>query len=158
VKTTRTAARVDLQSAGAGRDGKLARTKTARSVRTIRMSDELRLMLRKAYMASEHKQPDAFVFSCESGTAPIYSNARKALAGAIKEAGIEYDKTSHRASFHGFRHGAVSALIRNGADPVRVARFVGDRVETVLSVYAGEWEGARDDNLGDVLSAALSIA
>jgi hypothetical protein len=41
---------------------------------------------------------------------------------------------------------------------VRVARFVGDRVETVLSTYAQEWATAKDENLGDVLAAALSVS
>ena len=49
--------------------------------------------------------------------------------------------------FRGFRHGAVSALIRAGVDPVRVAKYVGDRVETTLSTYAHEWEAQGDDNL-----------
>jgi hypothetical protein len=32
---------------------------------------------------------------------------------------------------------------------VRVAKYLGDDVETVLSTYAHEWETARDDNLGE---------
>jgi hypothetical protein len=32
----------------------------------------------------------------------------------------------------------------------------GDDIQTVLSTYAQEWETAKDDNLGDVLAAALS--
>jgi hypothetical protein len=56
------------------------------------------------------------------------------------------------------RHGAVSAMIRAGVDPVRIARFVGDRVETILSTYAHEWATLRDDNLGDVLDAARAAS
>jgi hypothetical protein len=52
------------------------------------------------------------------------------------------------------RHGAVSAMIRAGVDPVRIARFVGDRVETILST----WATLRDDNLGDVLDAARAAS
>lgn len=47
-------------------------------------------------------------------------------------------------------------MIRAGIDPVRIARFVGDRVETVLASYAHEWTTLRDDNLGDILGAAIS--
>lgn len=74
----------------------------------------------------------------------------------IKAAGITFDKETERVSFHCLRHGAVSALIRAGADPVRVARFVGDRVETILSTYAQEWASARGDDLGDLVGAALA--
>jgi integrase len=137
-----------------GRDGTLGRTKTERGVRTIGMSDELRRALREHVLASG----PGFVFACESGRPPSYRNARRALASAVDGAGIEYEKTTHRVGFHVFRHGAVSALIRAGADPVRVARFVGDRVETVLSTYAQEWAMAKEENLGDVLAAALALA
>jgi integrase len=139
-----------------GRDGKLTRPKTERGHRTIRMSIELRRVLRGHWVASGQLQ--GFVFACESGNAPSYRNARKALDRAVKESGISYDKMTHRAGFHGFRHGAVSALIRAGADPVRVAAFVGDKVETVLSMYAQEWATAKGDDLADVLGAALGIS
>jgi integrase len=120
------------------------------------MSAELRRVLRELYVASG--QRPRFVFACESGRAPSYRNARRALDGAITAAEIEWDDETHRLSFHCLRHGAVSALIRNGADPVRVARFVGDKVETLLSTYAQEWAAAQGDDLADVLGAALSVS
>jgi integrase len=135
--------------------GKLTRTKTPGSVRTISLSAELRLVLREHFMASGQRQ--GFIFACESGLPPNYANARKALARALAAAGITYDREKERVSFHAFRHGAASALIRAGADPVRVARFLGDDVQTVLSTYAQEWATAKDDNLGDVLAAALAV-
>jgi hypothetical protein len=49
-------------------------------------------------------------------------------------------------------------MIRAGVDPVRIARFVGDGVETILSTYAHEWATLRDDNLGDVLDAAMAAS
>ena len=137
-----------------GLDGKLARTKTERGVRTISLSGELRRVLREHWVAGGQLQ--GFVFACESGRPPSYRNSHRALGKAIKDAEIEYDKETHRLSFHAFRHGAVSALIRSGTDPVRVARFVGDRVETVLSTYAQEWATASEENLGDVLGNALA--
>jgi integrase len=138
-----------------GRDGKLTRTKTERGVRQVGMSAELRRVLRELVAIG---QRPGFVFACESGRAPSYRNARRALDGAITAAKIEWDDGSHRLSFHCLRHGAVSALIRNGADPVRVARFVGDKVETALSTYAQEWAAAQGDDLADVLGAALAVA
>jgi integrase len=81
----------------------------------------------------------------------------RALGAAVKAAEVEYDKETHRVGFHCFRHGAVSALIRNGGDPVRVARFIGDDVRTILSTYAQEWATAQGDDLSDLLGAALSV-
>jgi integrase len=138
-----------------GRDGRRTRCKTTRSVRTLAMGAELRRNLLEHFMASRDKRPGAFVFACEGGAPPSYHNARKALAKAIDKAGITYDNERERLSFHAFRHAAVSAMIRAGIDPVRIAAFVGDRVETILSTYAHEWATLKDDNLGDVLGDAM---
>jgi integrase len=67
-----------------GRDGKLARTKNGK-VRTISMSAELRLVLRELYVASG--QRSGFVFASETGLAPSYANARRALERAIRDPG-----------------------------------------------------------------------
>jgi hypothetical protein len=80
------------------------------------------------------------------GRSPLRSRRRISLT----------TRRSNRVGFHGFRHGAVSALIRAGVDPVRVAKYVGDRVETILSTYAHEWKAQGDDNLGDVLGTAMA--
>jgi integrase len=139
-----------------GRDGKLTRPKTERGVRVIGMSPELRRTLREHWVAQGQLQ--GFIFACSSGAPPTYTNARRALGAAVKAAGIDFDTTTHRVGFHGFRHGAVSALIRNGADPVRVAMFIGDDVRTILSTYSHEWASTRGDDLGDLLGTALSIS
>ncbi len=131
------------------------RTKSESGVRTIKMSPELRRVLR-AHL-DETSRSEGFVFGTASGHAPSYRNARREFDRAVKAAGIEYDTETHRLSLHSLRHAGVSALIRNGADPVRVARFVGDKVETVLSTYAQEWAAAKDDDLADVLGAALAV-
>jgi integrase len=118
--------------------------------RQANASDEQRAApraLREHYVACGQLQ--GFVFACESGMPANYANARNPLSRALTAAGVEDDKETQRASFHAFRHGAASALIRAGADPVRVAKYLGDDVETVLSTYAHEWETARDDNLGE---------
>jgi integrase len=140
-----------------GRDGKVEqRTKSERGVRTIKMSPELRRVLREHQIASG--QRPGFVFANSTGRPPSYHNARRALSRAVEAAGIAFDREAERVSFHCLRHGAVSALIRAGADPVRVARFVGDRVETILSTYAHEWASQQGDDLGDMLGAALSVS
>jgi integrase len=138
-----------------GRHGEVARTKTANSVRTISLGAELRRVLRELQLSSGVR--DGFIFATESGAPTEYGNARKALAKAISRAEVAFNPETHRVSFHSFRHSAASALIRNGVDPVRVARYLGDRVETVLSVYAQEWAVRGDDDLGDVLGAAVSV-
>jgi integrase len=140
-----------------GRDGQLTRPKTDRSMRTIRVGSDLRRELLAYYMSSTDKAPGAFVFAHYSAAPPEYHNARRALVDAIEEAGIVYDSKTHRVGFHGFRHGAVSALIKAGADPARVARYVGDKIETILSTYT-QWEAQADDNLGDLLGNAMSTA
>jgi len=131
------------------------RMKSDNGVRTVGMSPELRRILREHFVASGQPQ-QGFVFACASGKPLTPRNASRALNVAIKSAGIEYDADRFRFGFHAFRHAGVSALICSGVDPVRVARFIGDRVETVLSVYAHEWATANDQNLGDVLGNALS--
>jgi integrase len=47
-------------------------------------------------------------------------------------------------SFHGFRHLAASSLIRSGVDVVRVARFLGDDIQTVMATYARDIEKAEE--------------
>jgi hypothetical protein len=65
-----------------------------------------------------------------------------------QEGGIERDEEQDCFSYHSA--GAV--------DPVRVARFLGNKVETILSTYAHEWAARGDnENLGGVLAGALSV-
>jgi integrase len=101
--------------------------------------------------------------SCAKGKGPSQrtpdriARCSRALAKAIEDAGITYDKKVERVGFHGFRHGAVSALIRAGKDPVSVAAYVGDKVETILSTYAHLWK-KDGDNLGQDLEAEVLTA
>lgn len=140
-----------------GRDGKLTRLKTERSRRAVPIGSELRRILLEHQMASGRPAGDAFVFGGSTGAPPTYRNACRELSRVLTKAKIHWDEETERVSWHGLRHGAVSALIRSGADPVRVAQFVGDRVQTVMSVYASEWQEASDENLGDALDAALNV-
>jgi integrase len=112
----------------------------------------------EAKIAAEDKSASAFVFACEGGAPPGYRNAARALTKVVKAAKIEFDKETERVSFHVFRHAAVSALIRAAVDPVRVANFVGDKVQTILTTYAQEWATDQDDDLSDVLGDAMAGA
>ena len=56
-------------------------------------------------------------------------------------------------------HSFVSRLISNGIDPVTVAALAGDKVETILKVYAHEYDRARRGaELRDRISAANTAA
>jgi integrase len=58
-------------------------------------------------------------------------------------------------SCHDLRHSFVSRLISNSIDPVTVAALAGDKVETILKVYAHEYDRARRGaELRDRISAA----
>lgn len=138
-----------------GRDGTRVRCKTERSVRTLTMSAELKRTLREHQLASGRR--NGFLFASKGGAAPSYHNARRELTRALEKAGIAWDTETERVSYHALRHGAVSAMIRAGVDPVRIASFIGDRVETVLSVYSHEWEAGREGNVADVLAAAYGV-
>ncbi len=82
-------------------------------------------------------KPEDFVFATASGRAWNQRNASRALADAAEKAGIEGLTT------HALRHGFVSWLIREGFDPVRVARQVGHTSAAfTLTVYAQEFEEA----------------
>lgn len=50
--------------------------------------------------------------------------------GLLKRAGVPYRK------FHVLRHTHASRLLAAGVDPAEVARRIGDRIETVMKVYA----------------------
>lgn len=61
-------------------------------------------------------------------------------------------------SCHDLRHTAISRWIAAGLDPVTVARMAGDKVETIMSTYAHEFDAAKNrDGLRDKLEAGTSI-
>ena len=62
-------------------------------------------------------------------------------------------------SCHDLRHSFVSRLISNGIDPVTVAALAGDKVDTILKVYAHEYDRARRGaDLRERVGAANSAA
>jgi integrase len=44
---------------------------------------------------------------------------------------------------HDLRHSAISRWIAAGIDPVTVARWAGDDLQTILSTYAGDFDLAK---------------
>ncbi len=57
-------------------------------------------------------------------------------------------------STHDLRHSYVSRLIANGIDPVTVAALAGDKVETILRVYAHVYQTAQQGDLRARIAAA----
>jgi integrase len=71
-----------------------------------------------------------------------YRLVQRALAKAIKDAGIKFDAETERVSFHSFRHGVATTLIAKGVDPQTVADHLGDDLATVISTYVHSNGGA----------------
>jgi Phage integrase family len=65
--------------------------------------------------------------------------AERAWKAALREARIE----DPQPVIHDLRHTHVSGLIADGWDVVEIASRVGDRIETVLRVYAHEFDAKR---------------
>jgi integrase len=60
---------------------------------------------------------------------------------------------------HDLRHTAISRWIAAGLDPVEVARQAGDTVETIMNVYAKEWDRVRrSKTIRDQIEAGTRIS
>lgn len=71
------------------------------------------------------------VFTSRSGGYLVRSNfVRRDWTGLLTRAKVRYRK------FHTLRHTHASRLLADGVDPAEVARRLGDRIETVMRVYA----------------------
>jgi integrase len=134
------------------RQGGRTRPKTKNSVRTIPISDALRLKLLTAYNESEDR---TYIFGADTVPSGRYRLAARGLEGAIKNAGIKFDPERERVSFHSFRHGVASNLIRRGVDPQRVADHLGDDLATVIKSYVQTVRTDADENLGEMLAQAV---
>ena len=85
-----------------------------------------------------------YVFCTEKGT-PLY--CRNLLDRGFYPARDKLPEEKHGLRFHDLRHTYVSLLISSGADPAYVARQVGDKIPTVLNVYAKYWDdGSKREN------------
>ncbi len=69
---------------------------------------------------------------------------RRDWTGLLEAAGVPYRK------FHALRHTHASRLLAAGVDPAEVARRLGDRLETVMRVYAHWVADANRDTAGKV--------
>ena len=110
------------------RDGTLAPLKTRQSRRTVEVTRGLSAQLR---LAGDGER----VFT----TLGSVRQAGHQWAAALKRAGLD----GARPVVHDLRHTHASKLIAAGWDVVEVAKRLGDRTETVLGVYAGEFDARR---------------
>jgi integrase len=124
------------------REGGVTSPKTLNGVRAIVAPERLRVALLARHNANEDKSPTAFLFGQHTQRQGRYRLAARALAKAIRDAGIEYDAKAERFSFHSFRHGIATALIARNIDPQTVADHLGDDVATILSTYVHSNGGA----------------
>lgn len=105
-----------------GRDSKPAPLKSRQSRRDIEMTRGLAAELRLA-----------------GGFPGNYWTMLRAWNDALRRSDIE----SPHPVIHDLRHTHASKLIAAGWDPVEVAKRLGDRIETVLRVYAHEFDARR---------------
>jgi len=109
------------------RDHSLRPLKTRQSKRTIEITRGLAAELRLA-------GDDERVFPRLN-----HREIERLWSVALRRAALD----GARPVIHDLRHTHASRLIAAGVDPVEVAKRLGDRVETVLRVYAGEWDSKR---------------
>jgi integrase len=133
------------------RAGERRPLKTKRSRRRVTIPTELARALAQAKLAAESE----LVFHREDGAWYQPMAADYALRRACERAGVEPAPT-----WHDLRHSHVSMLFAAGWDPVAIAARIGDSVETVLSVYAHEYDAARrraseSDELGALYGSAM---
>jgi len=159
---------LDLEQGTAKISGQLARgtfqrvpTKTASGNREVFLSDDLVAVLKarrlKAFERGLHG-PDRLVFSTREGNPLSHRNVSREITRAGDNAGLNGDGVQP-VSCHDLRHSFVSRLISNGIDPVTVAALAGDKVETILKVYAHEYDRARrGTELRERVSAANTAA
>jgi integrase len=122
------------------------------------LADVLRTHRREAFSAGR-AGPDNYVFETSEGTPLNYRNvATRGLDKAARGAGLNRSGLP-RLSFHDLRHTYGSHLVRQGLDPVRVARQMGHaRPSITLDIYAHEFEEARGtDDIAARLTAAFGV-
>lgn len=97
---------------------------------------------------------DQLVFCTRSGAPLGHRNVSREITRAGDNAELNGEGVQP-ISCHDLRHSFVSRLISNGIDPVTVAALAGDKVETILKVYAHEYDRARrSSELRDRIAAA----
>jgi integrase len=132
-------------------------TKTASGNREVFLSDGLVVALKgrrlKALERGLHG-PDQLIFCTKTGAPLSHRNVAREISRAGNNAKLNGEGVQP-VSCHDLRHSFVSRLISNGIDPVTVAALAGDKVETILKVYAHEYDRARrSSDLRERVSAA----
>src|SRR5262249_33048954 len=91
--------------------------------------------------------PEDFVFSTADGKPFMHRNVSRDFEAAADKAGLNPEGVA-RLGCHDLRHTAVSRWIAAGVDPVAVARWAGDDLQTTLPTHAHGVEKAkrRDEN------------
>jgi integrase len=129
--------------------------KTKRSRRTVAVSPALAAQLAEHRLASGAGEHD-LVFR-RHGRPYTHGAADRALRRALKRAGMA------PMGWHELRHSHVSVMFAAGHDAVAIAARIGDSVETVLRVYAHEYDAARrrhdeSDKLGALYDRSYGSA
>jgi integrase len=139
---------------------KTARRRKGCREREIELLPDLVALLkcRKAdAFANGHARPEDFVFTTAEGRPLYYRNVARDLGKAADRAGLNRDGIPE-LTCHDLRHTAVSRWIASGIDPVTVARWAGDDLQTILDIYAGDFEKAkRRDANRELLAGGTSI-
>ena len=128
-----------------------------RDVVLLPMLEELLRVHRRDAFAAGRAAPDHYVFETSEGTPLNYRNvATRGLDKAANAAGLNRAGVP-KLTFHDLRHTYGSHLVRQGLDPVRVARQMGHaRPSITLDIYAHEFEEARGrDDIAVRLVAAF---
>jgi integrase len=111
--------------------------KTRDSRRTVAVTPDLAARIAEHRLATGRPDDSALVFTRRDGTPFAHGAADRALARALRRAGLGH------VSWHDLRHAHVSRLFAAGQDPVSIAARVGDSIQTVLTTYAHEYDAAR---------------
>jgi integrase len=125
---------------------KTARRNGGCKVREIELHPDLvkRLKRRKADAFARGLAGSAdYVFCTAEGKPLAQRNVARDLSTAAERAGLNTEDVEP-VSTHDLRHTAISRWIAAGLDPVTVARMAGDTLETILKVYAHEFDKAKN--------------
>jgi integrase len=167
-------------------DGQLSRgseripPKSRQSYRTIAIAPSLVARLREYRLATGRPSDRELIFrhpERERGVRGLWkigsggrlrSYASSTISGIILDARAQAglgpimrgrEVIARAPAPHDLRHTHASRLIAAGWDPVEVAARLGDQIQTVLKVYAHEWDAARRrSDQGDRLEAIYGTA
>jgi integrase len=167
---------LDLDSGTASISAQLSRPKRGEPARRVPLKTarrnggckerEIELGVDLVKMLKRHKA-DAFsrgragagdyVFCTAAGGPLSQRNMARDLSTAADRAGLN-EGDAERLSTHDLRHTAISRWIAAGLDPTQVARIAGDKLATIMDVYAHEFDQARNrEDLRSKLAAGTAI-